>query len=202
MRLAQIVASRISLFAVAGCIVALASAGSAKAVTVDFDTIATGQLGNPYFTYTGVSGTTVQTSIQPTFASTPERVLLNSGGGDFQIDFVDPVNNLSFDHSAEEALLTLDVSHSGGIANIIIAFDGDAFDIEHLDLSAYSLITSIAFDVTPPVGFIGDTITLDTFVFDVASPIPLPAAFPLFVTAIGGMGLMGWRRKRKAACLK
>ncbi len=28
---------------------------------------------------------------------------------------------------------------------------------------------------------------------------PLPAAFPLFATALGGLGLLGWRRKRKAA---
>ncbi len=30
-------------------------------------------------------------------------------------------------------------------------------------------------------------------------PVPLPAAFPLFATALAGMGLLGWRRKRKAA---
>ncbi len=29
--------------------------------------------------------------------------------------------------------------------------------------------------------------------------IPLPAALPLFVTGLGFMGLLGWRRKRKAA---
>jgi hypothetical protein len=27
---------------------------------------------------------------------------------------------------------------------------------------------------------------------------PLPAALPLFVTGPGGLGLLGWRRKRKA----
>ena len=30
---------------------------------------------------------------------------------------------------------------------------------------------------------------------------PLPAALPLFATAIGGLGLLGWRRKRKAQAL-
>ena len=30
-------------------------------------------------------------------------------------------------------------------------------------------------------------------------PVPLSAALPLFVSALGGMGLMAWRRKRKAA---
>jgi hypothetical protein len=27
---------------------------------------------------------------------------------------------------------------------------------------------------------------------------PLPAALPLFATGIGAIGLLGWRRKRKA----
>jgi hypothetical protein len=27
---------------------------------------------------------------------------------------------------------------------------------------------------------------------------PLPAAFPLFATGLGGLGLLGWRRKRRA----
>jgi hypothetical protein len=27
---------------------------------------------------------------------------------------------------------------------------------------------------------------------------PLPATLPLFATGIGGLGLLGWRRKRKA----
>ena len=30
------------------------------------------------------------------------------------------------------------------------------------------------------------------------SPVPLPAALPLFATGLGGLGLLGWRRKRKA----
>jgi len=29
------------------------------------------------------------------------------------------------------------------------------------------------------------------------SETPLPAALPLFATGIGGLGLLGWRRKRK-----
>jgi hypothetical protein len=31
-----------------------------------------------------------------------------------------------------------------------------------------------------------------------SSAIPLPAALPLFATGLGGLGLLGWRRKRKA----
>jgi hypothetical protein len=30
------------------------------------------------------------------------------------------------------------------------------------------------------------------------SETPLPAALPLFATGLGALGLLGWRRKRKA----
>ena len=30
-------------------------------------------------------------------------------------------------------------------------------------------------------------------------PVPLPAGLPLFATGLGALGLLGWRRKRKAA---
>jgi hypothetical protein len=32
-----------------------------------------------------------------------------------------------------------------------------------------------------------------------ASATPLPATLPLFATGLGGVGLLGWRKKRKAA---
>jgi PEP-CTERM motif-containing protein len=31
------------------------------------------------------------------------------------------------------------------------------------------------------------------------SPVPLPAAWPLFATGLGALGLLGWRRKKKLA---
>ena len=31
------------------------------------------------------------------------------------------------------------------------------------------------------------------------TPTPLPAALPLFISGLGALGLLGWRRKRKAA---
>jgi hypothetical protein len=34
-----------------------------------------------------------------------------------------------------------------------------------------------------------------------AAETPLPAALPLFATGLGALGLLGWRRKRKAAAL-
>ena len=35
----------------------------------------------------------------------------------------------------------------------------------------------------------------------VTSETPLPAALPLFVSGLGTLGVLGWRRKRKAAAV-
>jgi hypothetical protein len=41
--------------------------------------------------------------------------------------------------------------------------------------------------------------TGDLVIASVPAATPLPAALPLFASALGGLGLLGWRRKRKAA---
>jgi hypothetical protein len=58
------------------------------------------------------------------------------------------------------------------------------------DLVANSNSTVLSFN-TPEVSGVGlDDVSV--------TPTPLPAALPLFATGIGGLGLLGWRRKRKA----
>ncbi len=45
---------------------------------------------------------------------------------------------------------------------------------------------------------------LDTFLSDtlvISSVTPLPAALPLFATGLGALGLLGWRRKKKASAI-
>ena len=51
-----------------------------------------------------------------------------------------------------------------------------------------------SFDGILPGG--GPQIGIGSFL--VADATPLPAALPLFVTGLGALGLLGWRRKRKA----
>ena len=69
--------------------------------------------------------------------------------------------------------------------------------------------------MTPGTGFFnifadsGESITslvltTDTNAFEVdnfaaiePTATPIPAAFPLFATGLGGLGLLGWRRNRK-----
>ena len=45
----------------------------------------------------------------------------------------------------------------------------------------------------------GGCVEIDSVTGDATfTATPLPAALPLFATGIGGLGLLGWRRKRKA----
>jgi hypothetical protein len=41
-------------------------------------------------------------------------------------------------------------------------------------------------------------VVIDSYFIQSGVATPLPAALPLFATGIGGLGLLGWRRKRKA----
>jgi hypothetical protein len=52
---------------------------------------------------------------------------------------------------------------------------------------------NVFFDGTTPTGFAGAWLTSFS-----PNPTPLPAALPLFATGLGALGLLGWRRKRKA----
>ena len=50
-------------------------------------------------------------------------------------------------------------------------------------------------------GFGDHVVALTDFAVSNISETPLPATFPLFASGLGAMGLLGWRRKRKAAAL-
>jgi hypothetical protein len=47
----------------------------------------------------------------------------------------------------------------------------------------------------------GYSIFTSSGIGNTASVTPIPAALPLFTSALGGLGLLGWRRKSKAAAL-
>jgi hypothetical protein len=67
------------------------------------------------------------------------------------------------------------------------------------DLLIASLAASFSmieiFDIT--IGA-GATVSFTATMELTPAPAPLPAALPLFATGVGGLGLLGWRRKRKA----
>jgi hypothetical protein len=53
--------------------------------------------------------------------------------------------------------------------------------------------------VTGPPG-LAETINFDNLAVRI-NDVPLPAALPLFATGLGALGLLGWRRKKRAAAL-
>ena len=58
---------------------------------------------------------------------------------------------------------------------------------------------------SPNTLYFTDSLTIEAAaadgLFGAIEPTPLPAALPLFATGLGGLGLLGWRRKRKAQAL-
>ena len=83
-----------------------------------------------------------------------------------------------------------------------------------VDLADPSIPADFQLDIANAVdlfnGINGSTIAGDSRITLLSIPIgdnysgsldlatPLPAALPLFATGLGGLGLLGWRRKRKA----
>jgi len=64
------------------------------------------------------------------------------------------------------------------------------------NVTATSALTALVFGVGEEHGsfFLDDVSVNPTGV----AAVPLPATFPLFATGLGALGLLGWRRKRKA----
>jgi hypothetical protein len=81
--------------------------------------------------------------------------------------------------TATQNQATLEISELGGI----IGLDSN---VALLTAITGETNQTLAYDFNPP---------------DPPNPTPLPATLPLFATGIGGLGLLGWRRKRKAQAI-
>ena len=87
---------------------------------------------------------------------------------------------------------------AGGIYQVTLTADGGAFGQASASAfvdphifsedSLYSIVVSDGVGNDIPPGFVGSPVVT-----------PLPATLPLFATGLGALGLLGWRRKRKAA---
>jgi hypothetical protein len=90
---------------------------------------------------------------------------------------------------------------NGALPNITITLNADAIA---------AINNSLDSSVPLVFGLFSDTLTGQQLLFQTGgggagiaqldvSPVPLPAALPLFATVLAGGGLIAWRRKRKAA---
>jgi hypothetical protein len=84
------------------------------------------------------------------------------------------------DLDGSDHFLGLPATYFGGPLTGAVTFAGQTFDTLGLQRGDYVYALSN-----------GDTYTVSV------GGTPLPAALPLFATGLGGLGLLGWRRKRK-----
>jgi hypothetical protein len=95
-------------------------------------------------------------------------------------------------------------SPSGGAGNNIVDLHISATGLTAATFVADLLNPNMGSNpASPPALFAADVLNTNngnTGIIDFGAPhaVPLPAALPLFATGIGGLGLLGWRRKRKA----
>jgi len=161
-------------------------------------------------------------NVSPTF--NPSIYSFTWGGGVLSIQVETGNNGVGFNIDFELGLasgnsLNADKSLASKIASVFVPWDnvvptggpnGPVYLIQNMNLAAgtYVLDTYLG-SCGNPAGCSG------TFASDLTDPnymmnfvatgsgtegtTPLPAALPLFAAGLGGFGLVGWRRKKKAA---
>ena len=72
-------------------------------------------------------------------------------------------------------------STTPSVTDLVTLSNGASFDVSFFDAQDWNITPGVSFTNIDP------------------TPTPLPAALPLFTAGLSMMGLLGWRRKRKAA---
>tara|TARA_Y100001933_G_scaffold194553_1_gene194680 strand:- start:4484 stop:5134 length:651 start_codon:yes stop_codon:yes gene_type:complete len=194
-------------------LVALVSPGLAAASTIGFKLTLSGSTNTPAMTLENTSDTALLENINITigdtsfnfdFLSSPtspasgtstlnspdlSNGLLRSDDIDISFTGFDPGESSSWTADVDvDNLNTVEdyrtvLFNNGGLPNSVVTA---AFS------DAVGLIELLSF--TMPDG--DASATSFTFTATSAAPIPVPAALPLLLAALGGLGFVGWRRKR------
>ncbi len=173
----------------------LATTQSGQAATV----LSIDGSGNPYIEngfeidpITIVNGNCDGVSGKPCLAlnSNDVSTLTKVGGGTFSLD------SFGFEFQGQPSELTLTAYVGATLVATLVYGDPTYPDknVWYVVSPAISGITSVTFADTGT-----GNLRIDDINVTVASAVPLPAAAPLFATGLGAIGLLGWRRKRKAA---
>jgi len=192
-----------------------ASAGAASAATtLTFDSLALGGLGNPYtsqgFTFTSSDGQGFASwgigggiPFSADHSGTSATLYLNSwtgsttlskdGGGAFHLNSID-FADIYDEGDAQTLTMTFDFA-GGGSSSQILNIDGSI----GLQTFKFSLPALVSVIWTPEQAGTHAVQWDNVVLGDVAATTPIPATLPLLVSALGGLGFIGWRRKRASA---
>ncbi len=110
----------------------------------------------------------------------------NAGGGSITFSFIGTLVNLISVDILDDATITVTSADSTAVVSHSVAAN-NGFGVG-FDLSAFSNVSSVKFD------FNGASGAIDNFT---VAAVPVPAALPLLLAGLGGLGLM--RRRRKAS---
>lgn len=137
-------------------------------------------------TYLGIAGS----SANPIGAYLPSTQALDAGATGFDVYQVD-LGSATLQSPSNPNVSPLEtLSSSLPLGSYIVAFfDTDTTTCVKKERGT-CIETAEFYDSTANSGAIFETGT--------PTATPLPAALPLFATGLGGLGLLGWRRKRKA----
>jgi hypothetical protein len=185
--------SKLSLIVVAAVTLAFGLSSAAQAVPVTLST----------FTFSGQCDSSVPGNCTGTGNGTLvlENYTLGAGisTSNFQsFTYQSTVYSFSFSGIGTDGQIVNGIG-TGGISNIFGNLPTSPGSLPG-QANVTMLITTGGTIFNSGIGFwcAGVNCNDDQGTSSVWSETPLPAALPLFATGIGGLGLLGWRRKRKA----
>lgn len=123
----------------------------------------------------------------------------NTGTAGLTLTHTRDLSNLALDRNAEIMYSVFDNSS----AQIFLGVYTGRFDDALPSFTTFIDTLPLNGSLDKNFDFVGSDYDVSVFVRELVTPefpsaVPLPAALPMFFAALGGFGLMGWRRKRGA----
>jgi hypothetical protein len=189
------------------CLLAVASAASASAATINFDSVAAGTVITNQFapaTFSSIAGSQILTTAQSLGSSTPNFIC--SGVGT-QINCVDPVF-VAFSSAVTNLRFTAVGDNNVGVNGAVRVFNGatllgtqniigdGVFSTPYLvNLTSFGALTRIEITTTD-----GGGLGYDDFMFDIGGgAVPEPTTWAMMLAGFGAVG--GLLRRRKLVAM-